>query len=77
MTRFRISKILLATSLLMVTASSAFALDLGGHDRDGTVFGLVLGYGWNSIQITPDGQPTVDSGNVGTFSGGARIGWAF
>jgi opacity protein-like surface antigen len=76
MTRSNISGILLAAALFVVTASSALAMDLGGHDRDGTVFGLVLGYGWNSIQVTPDGLPTVDSGNVGTFSGGARIGWA-
>jgi opacity protein-like surface antigen len=76
MTRSHISGILLTAVLLVVTASSAFAIDLGGHDRDGTVFGLTLGYGWNSIEFTPTGGTTLDSGNIGTFSGGARIGWA-
>jgi opacity protein-like surface antigen len=76
MTRSKISRTFLAFVLLVVTTSSAFAIDLGGHDRDGTVFGLTLGYGWNSIQVTPTGKPAVDSGNIGTFSGGARIGWA-
>lgn len=76
MTRSKISGIFLATALLVVTAPFAFAVDLGGHDRDGTVFGLNLGYGWNSIEFTTKDGVALDSGNIGTFSGSARIGWA-
>lgn len=76
MTRFQIPGTLLVAVLLMVAASSAFAIDLGGHDRDGTVIGLTLGHGWNSVQFTPANGVASDSGNVSSFTGGFRVGWA-
>jgi hypothetical protein len=75
MNRFQIRAIL-ATALLFVLASPASALDLGGHDRDGTVIGLTLGYGWNSVEFTQANGTTRDTGNINTFTGGFRVGWA-
>lgn len=76
MTRFQIRATFLIEVLLLVSASSAAALDLGGHDRDGTVIGLTLGYGWNSIEYTQTGELPRETGTVGTFTGGFRVGWA-
>jgi hypothetical protein len=80
MTRFQIPGTLLIAVLLMVAASSAFAIDLGGHDRDGTVIGLTLGHGWNSVQFTyadiNGDMKAMDTGNVSAFTGGFRVGWA-
>lgn len=63
-------------SLVIFTASPVFALDLGGHDRDGTVIGLVMGYGWNSLEYTLSDGTKIDSGSIDSFSGGFRVGWA-
>jgi hypothetical protein len=76
MTRNQIRGTVLATVLLLVTALPTFALDLGGHDRDGTVVGLTLGHGWNSVQFTTDNLGAIDTGNKSAFTGGGRIGWA-
>ena len=75
MNRFQI-RALLATALLIVLASPASALDLGGHDRDGTVIGLTLGYGWNSVESTQASGTTPDTRNIESFTGGFRVGWA-
>jgi len=74
MTRF--PYLLLVIALVTVFAANAFAIDLGGNDRDGTVFGLTFGYGWNTVDYTPEGGDARTSGTFDTFSGGARIGWA-
>ena len=75
MNRFQIRAIL-ATALLFVLASPASALDLGGHDRDGTVIGLTMGYGWNSINYTESSGISQDTGTIDSFTGGFRVGWA-
>jgi hypothetical protein len=67
---------LLSLAVLLVVASAATALDLGGHDRDGTVIGLTFGYGWNSISLNSPEVGNLDSGNISSFSGGFRVGWA-
>lgn len=76
MIRFQSPGTLLVAVLLLVTASSAFALDLGGHDRDGVVVGLTLGHGWNSISYSAGELGSADTGNISSFTGGARVGWA-
>ena len=76
MTLIQIRTAFLATALLVVFASSASALDLGGHDRDGTVIGLTLGYGWNSVDFTGGDGISRDIGNIDSFTGGFRVGWA-
>lgn len=76
MVRYPLRALFLVIALLTLFASTASALDLGGHDRDGTVFGLTLGYGWNSIDYTPEIGNARTSGTFDTFTGGARIGWA-
>jgi opacity protein-like surface antigen len=75
MNRFQIRAIL-ATALLIVLASPASAIDLGGHDRDGTVIGLTMGYGWNSVEFTQDSGIAGGWGNINSFTGGFRVGWA-
>ncbi len=76
MTRFQIRTAVIVTALLLVLASSASAIDLGGHDRDGTVIGLTLGYGWNSIEYTKESGVSRETGTFGTFTGAFRVGWA-
>jgi opacity protein-like surface antigen len=76
MTRFQFRAIFLITALLLVSVSSASAIDLGGHDRDGTVIGLTMGYGWNSIEYTESGGSSQDTGTIDSFTGGFRVGWA-
>lgn len=76
MTLRPLSVSLLSVALLMVAVSTASALDLGGHDRDGTVIGLTIGYGWNSISLDSPEAGSLDSGNISSFSGGFRVGWA-
>jgi opacity protein-like surface antigen len=75
MSRFQLPGTLLVLALLMLATSSSFAIDLGGHDRDGTVVGLTFGYGWNTVEFTPEGGQPVKSSPDG-FSGGFRVGWA-
>jgi opacity protein-like surface antigen len=72
--RLILPTILAATLIMAATPSQA--IDLGGHDRDGTVVGLTFGYGWNSIKFTPEGEPENSTGTVTSFSGSARVGWA-
>ena len=76
MIRFRIRAACLVAALLVVSASPASALDLGGHDRDGTVIGLTLGYGWNAIEYTETDGTSRDTGTIDSFTGGFRVGWA-
>lgn len=64
-----------AVCATMLAAVPAAALDLGGHDRDGTVFGLNLGAGWNKIKFD-DEIGTKESNTVVDFSGGISFGWA-
>ncbi len=74
------SKRLILTTILVATATlaaaGASALELGGHDRDGTVVGLTFGHGWNSVDFTQEGQPRNSSDTISAFTGGARVGWA-
>jgi len=67
-------------ALLLTGSSSAFAMDLGGHDRDGVTVGLNLGAGWNSLEYTvPDvnGNPsTFETETAVDFQGGVNVGWA-
>lgn len=76
MTRFQVRAAFIVAALLCVLASSASAIDLGGHDRDGTVIGLTLGYGWNSVDFTGEDGISLDTGTVDFFNGGFRVGWA-
>ena len=76
MNRFQVRAALIVTTLLLVMASSASAIDLGGHDRDGTVIGLTLGYGWNSVEFTGEDGLSRDTGTIDSFNGGFRVGWA-
>ncbi len=76
MNRFQVRTAFIVTTLLLVMASSASAIDLGGHDRDGTVIGLTLGYGWNSVEFTGEDGLSRDTGTIDSFNGGFRVGWA-
>jgi opacity protein-like surface antigen len=75
MIRLKMRTALLIAAVLLVS-TSASALDLGGHDRDGTVLGLTFGHGWNSVQFTQDKGSSLDTGSKSTFTGGVRVGWA-
>ncbi len=75
MARPNFSHILFA-ALLILVPFNAMAMDLGGHDRDGVVFGLDQGHGWNSVQFTGADGNQFDTGDVSTFSGAFRLGWA-
>ena len=76
MTRFQLRAAITITALLFVFSAPASALDLGGHDRDGTVIGLTMGYGWNSVEYTESNGIAQDTGTVDSFTGGFRVGWA-
>lgn len=66
--------VLVAVALLLAAAPAA-AVDLGGHDRDGTVVGLEAGPGWTSIKFTSSGdETTLDPESA--FAGGLNVGWA-
>jgi opacity protein-like surface antigen len=76
MIRFQVHAAYIVTALLLVFASSASSIDLGGHFRDGTVIGLTLGYGWNSVGFTGEDGISRDTGTIDSFNGGFRVGWA-
>ncbi|MDX2472949.1 MAG: outer membrane beta-barrel protein [Candidatus Krumholzibacteria bacterium] len=67
---------LLLVLLLIMVPTATLALDLGGHDRDGVVIGLDLGHGWNSVQFTDTDGVALDTGDISTFTGAFRVGWA-
>lgn len=61
--------------LLGITCLPASALDLGGHDRDGTVIGGNVGLGRNDVQyFTPAFAGTTDPQI--DLCGGLSLGWA-
>lgn len=62
--------------ILALAATPAMALDLGGHVRDGVVTGLSLGHGWNSVELTDAQGRSRDTGNISTFTGAFKVGWA-
>jgi len=70
----------LALLPMILCATSALALDLGGHDRDGGVLGVQLGAGWNKLEfaVMDDSGETIQgsTGWESAFSGGVSIGWA-
>ena len=66
--------LLLCVPVFLCAAADASALDLGGHDRDGMVLGLDLGYGWNGVDYDL-GELSVEH-DVEAFTGGFKIGWA-
>lgn len=70
----------LLTALLVLLATPAMALDLGGHNRDGVVVGFNMGAGWNwmnySIPHEDDGVLTQETGTEVDLSGGLTVGWA-
>jgi len=68
-------KALVFVVLILLTAPNAFAFG-GGHNRDGMVIGLTLGHGWNSVQLTDDGGIYRDTGDLSTFTGAFKLGWA-
>ncbi len=67
--------LLLVMSAIFV-APTARALDLGGHDRDGVVIGLNMGYGWNHVNLMDGAGVNRNTGDLTTFSGDFRLGWA-
>ena len=60
---------------IIPTDGPAAALDLGGHDRDGTVIGIDLGAGWNKLRFEDNGVGR-ETGTEVDFSGGFTVGWA-
>ena len=63
--------------ILLIAACPATVLaDLGGHDRDGVVVGFEMGHGWNSVQMTSSDFGELDTGDLSTFTGAFRVGWA-
>ncbi len=75
MTRITRNSVLLVL-IFALTAPSAFAFGGGGHDRDGMVIGLTLGHGWNSLQLTDGSGRERDTGDMSTFTGAFKLGWA-
>ena len=69
-------RFLLPLLILSLTATAGMALDLGGHDRDGVVIGLTMGHGWNSIALTDGNGNNRETGDVSTFTGAFKVGWA-
>lgn len=67
-------------ALAILLPASSQALDLGGHDRDGVVVGVVMGPGWNKMEFSiPDADgnlQTFKTGNSLDFAGGLNVGWA-
>ncbi len=63
-------------SSLVLSALPALALDLGGHDRDGTVIGLNFGCGWNKLSSEDRDGTKSETGTDTAFTGGLSIGWA-
>ncbi len=70
----------LSTMLLFLATTSAMALDLGGHDRDGVVVGFNIGAGWNWLDFSyreDDGTPVSDTTDTEVdLTGGLTLGWA-
>jgi opacity protein-like surface antigen len=63
-------------TLLLIWAVPASAMDLGGHDRDGVVVGVLLGYGWNSVEFKDETGAERSFDGMDTFNGDFRVGWA-
>lgn len=76
MTRMHRRISLFCLVFLMVAAIPATALDLGGHDRDGVVVGILLGYGWNSVEFKDETGAERKFDGIDTFNGDFRVGWA-
>jgi hypothetical protein len=76
MFRSRTPIMLFAMIILLLASVPAFAMELGGHERDGTVIGLDLGYGWNTVKFTNTDGQEVSSGSIDAFNGGFQVGWA-
>ena len=66
--------------LIILITSSAFAFDLGGHDRDGVVINFNMGAGWNWLDFSvPDVDGNTVSATTDTevdLTGGLYVGWA-
>lgn len=80
MPRIKPFLVLLVLTMALSSGTSALALDLGGHDRDGVTVGVNMGAGWNKLEYTvndENGQPvSVDTGTAVDFQGGINVGWA-
>ncbi len=63
--------------LVLLGANQALALDLGGHDRDGFVFGLVVGHGWNAIHTADINGESQGTNHMAAFNGALKFGWAW
>ncbi|HPF69026.1 MAG TPA: outer membrane beta-barrel protein [Candidatus Krumholzibacteria bacterium] len=74
--RFRLSLAAAVAALLLAAAGPAAALDLGGHDRDGTVIGLNFGSGWSKLAFTGSDGSDYETGTELAFTGGINVGWA-
>ncbi len=70
----------LACMIIFLLASSALALDLGGHDRDGVVVNFNMGAGWNWLNysvVDVNGDPiSEETGTEVDLTGGLSVGWA-
>lgn len=76
MTRFNRCILLSSMIFLLAGALPASALDLGGHDRDGVVVGLLFGHGWNEVSWKNAEGQEVKTDNLSAFNGAFRVGWA-
>lgn len=65
---------ILAAGLL--AAPPVAALDLGGHDRDGTVIGLNFGAGWSRLTFDSSEGTDTETDFEDAFTGGFSVGWA-
>ncbi len=70
----------LTSLIILLVTTSALAMDLGGHDRDGVVVGFTIGAGWNWLDFSiPDDDGNPVSGQTDTdvdLTGGLSLGWA-
>lgn len=70
----------ISLSLVLLTAAASSAMDLGGHDRDGVVFGFNIGAGWNKMDYAfPDDDGLLIGGETNTevdLTGNLTLGWA-
>jgi len=76
MFRSRTPIVFIVMTFLLTASLPAFAMDLGGHDRDGVVVGLDLGYGWNTVEFNNAEGQKISTGSIETFNGGFQVGWA-
>ncbi len=76
MTPLRLLTAAALVAALSVIALPAHALDLGGHDRDGTVVGLNMGAGWSKVAFKGLDGSTSETNSEGDFTGGLSVGWA-